>query len=169
MDIMMKFVRAVNGCNEQVGRWIALLILPLIFVVMYEVILRKVFEAPTAWAFEVTVYLYGAHFMLGMAYTLLHDRHVRIDIIVIQFPSKVQLWLRIITFLVIFVPFVGVLGFASVEYAIKSWAELEHSWSAWKPPLYPYKTVMPVAVIMLFFQGVSNFIRDIYRLKGKDI
>lgn len=166
---MKKFVRYINRCNEAIGRWVALLILPLIFVVMYEVILRRVFQSPTAWAFEVTVYLYGAHFMLGMAYTLLHDRHVRIDIIVLQFSGKVQLWLRVITFIIIFIPFMGVLTYASVEYALDSWANWEHSWSAWKPPLYPYKTVMPIAVIMLLIQGISNFIRDIYRLRGKDI
>ena len=166
---MKRLVRYINSCNETFGRWVALLILPLVFVVMYEVIARRVFHSPTVWAFEVTVYLYGAHFMLGMAYTLLHDRHVRIDIIVLQFSEKVQLWLRIITFIIIFIPFVGVLAYASVGYALDSWANWEHSWSAWKPPLYPYKTVMPVAVILLLIQGISNFIRDIYRLRGKDI
>lgn len=162
---MNKLVQAVDAFNEWFGRWVALLILPLIYVVLHEVVARKVFNAPTAWAFEVTVYLYGAHFMLGMAYTLLYDRHVRIDIIVLQLPQRAQLWLRLITFLLIFTPFVGALSWAAINYALESWQQWEHSWSAWKPPLYPYKTVMPVALLLLLLQGVANFIKDIRKLR----
>jgi TRAP-type mannitol/chloroaromatic compound transport system permease small subunit len=164
-----KFVSGIDAFHDRSGKWISLLILPLIFVVLYEVCLRRVFDSPTAWAFEVTVYFYGAHYMLGMAVTYLYDRHVRIDIIALQFPERVQLWLRVLTFWFIFVPFVGALSYAAVKYAAHSWAVWERSWSAWKPPLYPYKTVMPVALIMLFIQGLATNIRDIYKLKGEDI
>ncbi len=166
---MRKFVAMVDRVNEFLGKWIALLILPMIGVVVYEIIARRVFGSPTTWAFEMTIYLYGAHFMLGAAYTHLYDRHVRIDIIAQQFPEKIRLWLNIITFLLIFLPFVGCLSYAAVVYAAHSWHVLEHSWSAWKPPLYPYKTVMPVAMIMLLIQGISNFIKYIYRLKGEEL
>ncbi len=167
--VMKKFVRAVDAFNDFFGKYISLLIVPLVIVVVYEVIARKIFRSPTVWAFEMTVYLYGAHFLLGSAYTLLYDRHVRIDIISQSFPRKVRLWLSIITFLVIFVPFVGTLSYAAVLYAAHAWAIWEYSWSAWKPPLYIYKTVMPVGLILLFIQGLANFIRDIYRLKGEEI
>lgn len=166
---MKQFVRAVDAFSEWSGRWVALIILPLVYVVLHEVVARKLFNAPTTWAFEVTVYLYGAHFMLGMGYTLLYDRHVRIDIIVLQMPERVQLWLRVITFFLIFVPFVCALSWAAINYALESWQQWEHSWSAWKPPLYPYKTVMPVAMLMLLVQGVANFIRDCYKLKGESV
>jgi TRAP-type mannitol/chloroaromatic compound transport system permease small subunit len=166
---MKTIVRVIDTINEHVGRWVALIILPMIFVVLYEVVARRFFNRPTTWAFELTVWLYGAHFMLAMGYTLLYDRHVRIDIIVLQLPQKVQIWLRVITFIVIFLPFIGALTYASIEYAHNSWSTWEHSWSAWKPPLYPYKTVMPVALILLLIQGVANFIRDIHKLKGEDV
>jgi len=168
-QVMKKFVRAVDAFTAFTGKWFALLILPMTFVVMYEVVARKMFHAPTRWGFEMTVYLYGAHFMLGMAVTYLYDRHVRIDVIVTALPQKVQIWLRILTFLFIFVPFVAALTYGSVLYAGHSWAIGEHSWSAWKPPLYPFKTVMPVAMFMLLIQGFSTFIRDIYKLKGEEI
>ena len=167
--LMKKFVRAVDAFTDFTGKWFALLILPMTFVVMYEVIARKIFHAPTRWGFEMTVYFYGAHFMLGMAVTYLYDRHVRIDVIVTALPQKVQTWLRILTFMFIFVPFVGALTYGSIVYAGHSWAIGEHSWSAWKPPLYPFKTVMPVALIMLLIQGFATFIRDIYKLKGEEI
>jgi len=168
-SLMKKFVRLIDRFNDVTGRFFALLILPLIFVVMYEVIARKIFHAPTSWGFELTIYIYGTHFMLGMAYTLLLDRHVRIDVIVMQLSERVQLWLRVITFVIIFIPFVGALTYASIIFAAESWAILERSSTAWKPPIYPFKTVMPVAMILLLFQGVANFIRDIYKLKGEDI
>ena len=60
---MKKFVRAVDAFNEFFGKYVALLIVPLVLVVTYEVILRKIFHSPTVWAFEMTVYLYGAHFL----------------------------------------------------------------------------------------------------------
>lgn len=166
---MKRFVRAVDAFNNFCGKWVCLLILPLIFVVVYEVILRKIFVSPTRWAFEMTVYLYGAHFLLGMGFVYLLDRHVRIDVIVLQFSKRAQLWLRVLTFIFIFVPFIGAMTYAAIKYAAHSWSIWEHSWSAWKPPLYPYKTVMPVSLIMLFLQGIANFIRDIYKLRGEEI
>lgn len=166
---MKAFVRAVDAFNNFFGRYVALLIVPLVFVVTYEVVARKIFASPTVWAFEMTVYLYGAHFLLGSSYTLLYDRHVRIDIIAQHFPLRVRTWLSIITFVVVFLPFVGCMCYAAVLYAAHSWAMWEHSWSAWKPPLYIYKTVMPVGLILLLVQGIANFIRDIYRLKGEEI
>jgi len=166
---MKKFVHAVDAFTEFTGNWFSLLILPMTFVVMYEVVARKVFHAPTRWGFEMTVFLYGAHFMLGMAITYLYDRHVRIDVILLQLPEKVQLWLRILTFIFIFLPFVGALTIGSIKYAAHSWSICEHSWSAWKPPLYPYKTVLPVSFILLMVQGFANFFRDIYKLKGEEI
>ena len=166
---MRKFVRAVDTFNEYFGNGVALLILPMVFVVVYEVVARKVFHAPTIWAFEITVYLYGAHFMLGAAYTALHDRHVRIDILSSRLPARFQGWLNIVTFILMFIPFVGGLCIAAVSYAAHAWLVNEHSWSAWKPPLYLYKTVMPVGLILLFIQGLSQFIKGIYRLKGEEL
>jgi len=166
---MKKIARVINAANDTMGRFFSLLILPLIFVVMYEVIARKIFHAPTSWGFELTIYIYGTHFMLGMAYTLLLDRHVRIDVIVMQLSEKIQLWLRIITFVIIFIPFVGALTYAAIVFAAESWSILELSSTAWKPPIYPFKTIMPIAMLLLLAQGVANFIRDIYKLKGESI
>jgi TRAP-type mannitol/chloroaromatic compound transport system permease small subunit len=166
---MKKFVRFVNAMNDRIGKVACLLILPMAGVTVYEVMMRRVFNAPTSWGFEMTVYTYGAHYMFGMAAAYLYDRHVRIDVIVLQLPRKAQLWLRLITFWLIFVPFIGAFTYAATVYAAHSWEVWEHSWSAWKPPLYPYKTVMPVTMALLFLQGLANFFRDCYELKGEKI
>jgi len=167
--MLKKFVRAVDALNTAIGRFTALLLIPLTAVVFYEVLMRKIFNAPTSWAFEMTIYIYGFHFMMAMGVTYLHDKHVRIDVITLQLPSKAQLVLRLITFWIIFLPFVGAMLWAGTEYAAKSWMQWEHSWSAWKPPLYPFKTIIPVSLLLLLLQGMANFIREWYQLKGEDI
>jgi TRAP-type mannitol/chloroaromatic compound transport system permease small subunit len=159
----------IDAVNEKVGRVVAYALVPLTAVVAYEVFMRKLFNAPTTWAFEMTVYLYGFHYMMAMGTTMKYDKHIRIDIITLQLSERVQLYLRLITFWLVFVPFVGAMLWAGTEYAAKSWMQLEHSWSAWKPPLYPYKTVIPVSLALLLLQGAANFIRELYLLKGEKI
>ncbi len=166
---MKSFARFICKMNEYIGKVVCLAVIPMAAVVVYEVIMRRVFNRPTTWGFEMTVYIYGFHFMLGMAPCLLYDRQVRIDIIVLQLPKKLQLLLRLITFWIIFVPFVGAFTYAATKYAFHSWQIWEHSWSAWKPPLYPYKTVMPISMALLFLQGIANFIREYYQFKGEQI
>jgi TRAP-type mannitol/chloroaromatic compound transport system permease small subunit len=167
--MLKKFVHAVDAVNQFVGRLTSYLLIPMVFVVCYEVFLRKLFNLPTVWAFETTIYLYGLHYMMAMGVTMLYDKHIRIDIITLQLPQKIQLILRLVTFWIIFVPFVGAMLYAGVEYAATSWMQWEHSWSAWKPPLYPFKTVIPVSLALLFIQGFANFIREFYKLKGETI
>lgn len=166
---MKKFARFICAMNDRIGKIACLLVIPMAAVVVYEVIMRRLLNMPTSWGFEMTVYIYGAHFMFGMAPALLYDRHVRIDVIVLQLPKKARLVLRLITFWLIFVPFVGAFTYAATLYAAHSWEVWEHSWSAWKPPLYPYKTIMPVTMILLFLQGIANFVREYYELKGEKI
>jgi hypothetical protein len=105
--MLKKFVHAVDAVNNFVGRYTALLLIPLVAIVFYEVFMRKLFNMPTIWVFETTVYLYGFHYMMSMGVTMLYDKHVRIDIITLQLPEKIQLILRLITFWIIFVPFRG--------------------------------------------------------------
>jgi TRAP-type mannitol/chloroaromatic compound transport system permease small subunit len=167
--MLKKFVHAVDAVNNFIGRIAAYMMIPLTFVVFYEVFMRKLFNMPTMWVFETTVYLYGFNFMMAMGVTMLYDKHIRIDIITLQLPQRIQLYLRLITFWLVFVPFVGAMLWAGTEYAAKSWMQWEHSWSAWKPALYPYKTVIPVSLFLLLLQGVANFIRECYQLKGEKI
>jgi len=163
---MDKLLRTIDSANENAGRLVAYLILPLVAVVIYEVFMRRVLNMPTTWAFDMTTYLYGGHFMLGLGYCMLYDRHVRIDVIAEQFPGNIQLWLRIITFWILFVPYLFALSYASVEFALDSWLQWERGQNTWRPPVYIVKTVMPVAGLLLLFQGFSNFIKDWRKLKG---
>lgn len=165
---MLKLERALNALNEKVGFISAYLILPLVGVVTFEVIMRYGFDAPTTWAFEMTTFLYGMHYMLTLGYAHKYDGHVAIDVFEARLPKKPRTILRIITNLVIFIPTVGLLSAWSVLYAATSWRLWERASSSWAPPIYPYKTVMAIGFILLFLQGVAKLIHDIRALRDSD-
>ncbi len=145
------------------------LIFPLVGGLTYEVIARYVFNAPTIWAYEISYMLYGSHFMLGATYCLLKKGHIRTDLLYDMFPVKWQGWVDAVLYLFFFFP--GMIYFfaAGWEEAIHSWGILEHSeQSPWQPPLYPFKTVVPVAAMLLMIQGFSELLKSAYAgLRGK--
>jgi len=165
---MLMLERALNALNEKIGFISAYLILPLVGVVTFEVIMRYGFDAPTTWAFEMTTFLYGMHYMLTLGYAHKYDGHVAIDVFEARLPKKPRTLLRIITNLVIFIPTIGMLSTWSVFYAATSWHLWERASSSWAPPIYPYKTFMAIGFILLFLQGVAKLIHDIRELRSTD-
>jgi len=163
---MATILRLIDGINRLAGVYVKYLILPMTFIVLYEVCCRRLLNSPTSWAFDMTTYVFGAYFILGLGYVELHGRHIRIDIISQQLPKKIQLWLRILTFPAFFLPFVASLTWAGFELAADSWAMWEHGQSAWRPPIYPIKTILPIGAFLLLIQGFSSFVKDIRKLKG---
>ena len=165
---MFAIERSINALNERVGVMTSYLALPLILVVVWEVIMRYVFNAPTSWGFETTTFIYGMHFVLGFSYTHLHDGHVAIDVFEAKLPKKPRAILRILTNLIIFIPSVGLLTIWSVIYATDSWQNWERASTSWGPPIYPFKTLMALGFILLFLQGVAKLIGDFRALKGAE-
>ena len=159
---------SIDALNEKVGVASSFLILPLVGVVVYEVFMRYVFSSPTAWGFELTTFLYGVHFMLGLAYTHKHDGHVSIDVFESRLSDKLRIRLRIASNLVIFIPTIGLLSIWSVKYAATSWGMRELASSSWAPAIYPYKTLMAIGFVLLFFQGVAKLLVDFRALRNTD-
>jgi TRAP-type mannitol/chloroaromatic compound transport system permease small subunit len=149
--------------GELSGKIFMLMIFPLIGGLTYEVIARYAFNAPTKWAYDTSYMLYGSHFMLGAAYCLYKGGHIRTDVFYEKFSVRWQG--RIDACLYIFFFFPGMilfLWFGSIE-ALHSWEILEESVvSPWRPPLYPFKTVIPVAAALLMIQGVSELLKSLY-------
>jgi TRAP-type mannitol/chloroaromatic compound transport system permease small subunit len=164
-----KILQYVELISEWSGRIACWLIVPLVMGTVYDVLMRYFFHAPTKWAYELTWMEYGALFMLGGAYGLKHKLHVRVDVLYNMYPRRVQLWFDTFMYLVIFLPLYLILIFYSIKYASYSWKIFEHSYiSYWQPPVYPIKTVMPVAFIMMFLQGVSELIKTaVMAIKGE--
>jgi TRAP-type mannitol/chloroaromatic compound transport system permease small subunit len=139
-------------------------------VVVYEVISRRVFNAPHIWATEVTNYLYGPHFMLVAAYTLLYKSHVSIDIIYGRYSPRTRGILDIITYLVFFFPFCLIVFYQGIVFAQTSWSIGETSESAALRIVPLIKTVIPITFGLLLIQGVANFIRSIVLVaRGKEL
>ena len=165
---MLIVEKSINSLNDKVGYFTGFLALPLILVVVYEVVMRYLFNAPTVWAFEATTLIYGTHFMLGLAYTYKNDGHVCIDIFESRLLARPRTILRICVNIILFVPTVGLLAAWSVIYAASSWQNWELASTSWAPPLYPFKTVMAIGFILLFLQGVAKVIADFRSLKSEE-
>ena len=159
--------KAIDRLSIKQGEISSLLALPLLLVVVYEVIMRYAFNAPTSWGFEATTFLYGVHFMLGLAYCDVYGGHVRVDIFTARMSKKPQGIVGVLTNLVFFMPVMVLMTVASWKYALTSIAGRELNSTSWAPPIYPIKTLMAIAFSLLLIQGFSNLIHNIRVLQGK--
>jgi TRAP-type mannitol/chloroaromatic compound transport system permease small subunit len=167
---MKTLLHILESVSEWTGRIFVWLIIPLTVVVLYEVISRRFFDAPHIWATEVTNFIYGPHFMLVAAYTLLYKSHVSIDIIYGRFPPRTRGILDIFTYLVFFFPFCTIVFYQGIVFAQTSWSIGETSESAALRIVPLIKTVIPVTFGLILIQGLANFIRGIMLVvKGKEI
>ena len=169
----MQIKKIVNGMeqfSEWSGRIFVWLVIPLTGLVVFEVISRRFFDAPHIWSLEVIDFVYGPYFMLVAAYTLLHQGHVRIDIIYGKFSARTRGILDIITSLIFFFPFCTIVFVQGIVFAQTSWSMGETSDSAALTVVPLIKTVIPVTFALLLIQGLANFIRSIMLVaRGKEI
>jgi TRAP-type mannitol/chloroaromatic compound transport system permease small subunit len=161
-----KIAATIDKVQDVFGFWTAMLIFPMVLVVLYEVLMRYLFNAPTSWGFEATTFLYGIHYMLGFGYTLKYNGHVKVDVFVSLLSTKKQTLISLLTHLIFFIPVYVLLSWGSIKFAWTSIQGLEKSWTSWAPPIYPFKTLMALGFIMLLIQGVSSIIKDIQKLRG---
>lgn len=146
-----------------VGKTVAWLIVPLIGVLVYEVVMRYVLNAPTIWAYDLTYMFYGTIFMLGAAYTLGRDAHVRAEILYQALSPRGQASLDAFFYLLFFFPAIGIFTWLTAGYALDSWQMEERIPSSpWMPIIYPYKTVMPITGLLLLIQGLSELLKSLY-------
>lgn len=141
------------------------LVYPLLIIVVYEVFMRYVFNAPTTWAFEATTFLYGLHYMFGLSYADTHGAHVKVDIFSSMASEKVQAVLRIITNLAFFMPVTICLTLYGIKYAHNATLGLEVNSTSWAPPIWPLKILMALCLVFLLLQGIANLLKDIHSLK----
>lgn len=158
-----KVVAVIDTWSEWSGRLFAWMIVPLVLGLTWEVISRYGLDAPTEWAFDVTYMLYGSHFMLGAAYTLLKGAHIRTDMLYEKYSTRTKGLVDSIGYLVFFFPAMIFLFIAGGDAAWHSWQMLERSdISPWRPIIYPFKAVVPVSALLLLIQGVSELAKSIY-------
>ena len=163
MQHVLFFVDRVSTLVGQAFSW---LIVALTFLITWEVFARYALNAPTPWAFDLMIMLYGAAFMMAGAYTLAKNGHVRGDVLYSFFPPRLQAGLDLLLYIVFFIPGVVALVWAGTDYAAESLAIREHSTlTANGPPLYPFKMVIPLSGLLLLLQGLVEIVRCVACLR----
>jgi TRAP-type mannitol/chloroaromatic compound transport system permease small subunit len=157
---MKKLLLTIDRISTFVGHFFAWLIVALTFMISWEVFSRYVFNNPHPWAFDVMIMMYGTLIMMAGAYTLSTSGHVRGDVLYGFFEPRTQAFFDLLLYVLFFFPGVFALAWAGYNFAADSWAINEHSnVTANGPPVYPFKTVIPLAGAFLLLQGAVEMIR----------
>ena len=166
---MQKLLLAIDQISTWIGQFFSWLIVALTLMISWEVFSRYALDNPHPWAFDVMSMMYGSLFMMAGAYTLSKNGHVRGDVLYGFFPPRVQAWFDLILYILFFIPGVVALAYAGYGFAAESWAINEHSnITANGPPVYPFKTIIPIAGAVLLLQGLVEIIRCIICLRDGD-
>ena len=160
---LIKTVRIIDKFTDATGTLVAWLNVPLVFAVSYEVFMRYVFHAPTIWSFDVAYMLYGTIFMLGAAYALHKGAHIRTDFFFEKWSIRTKGIIDSIAYLAFFFP-------AIFLFLVVSWNEGWYAYTIgetseqtpWRPILWPFKMVVPLACLLLLIQGVSETIKSVW-------
>src|SRR6516165_4528704 len=161
-----RFLFTIDAISTWVGKAAAWLIIGLMTLVCVEVFKRYILNAPTAWIFDADNMFYGTLFMLCGAYTLAQNAHVRGDFLYSSMRPRLQAGLDLALYIVFFIPGIAALIYAGYDYAADSWRIAEHSnVTAEGPPVYHFKTVIPVAGCLVMLQGVAEVVRCVVCLQ----
>ena len=146
MVAIVRFIERISGVVGFIGAWV---MLPLILSMVYEVFARKLFDAPTFWAYEVGYMLAGTCYMFGMGYCLKQGGHIRVDFLYDNMSNKRK---------------------ALYEYAIEAYVTNEVSGeSSWNPIIWPFRVVWVIGYASLTLQAISELIKNYMILRGIDI
>jgi TRAP-type mannitol/chloroaromatic compound transport system permease small subunit len=162
-----RLLRAIDQLSYWLGKAFAWLIVALTLVVSVEVFKRYILNAPTAWIFDFNNMLYGTLFMMCGAYTLALSGHVRADFVYARLSPRRQAALDLALYLLFFIPGILALIYAGYGYAVESWIIGEHSTvTAEGPPVYHFKSVIPIAGALVMVQGVAEIVRCVLCLRA---
>lgn len=154
---LLRILDRVSGTSGAVAAW---LVIPLIAASCYEVFSRYVLNQPTLWAFEVGYMVMGTHFLIGLAYTLRENEHVRVDLFYARASRRTQALIDAFTYLALLLPLTGWLSFGFFEKVLKAYASHERSgMSAFNPVIWPFRLVMCAAFVLLALQALAQLIR----------
>ena len=168
MEAGRAILGAIDSINEYVAKAVAILILITSLAVVYEVFARYVLGNPTFWSYESSYMMSSAYWLLGGAWTLKIGRHVTVDVIYSRFFSpRTQAMVDIFFYVVLYLPIMFFVTYFGTMYAWQSWMakELSHL-SPWHPPIYPFKTLIPLTFFLLSIQGIAELVRCISKFKA---
>ena len=164
---MQKILLRIDRFSTWVGQAFSWLIVALTFLMTYEIFARRFFDAPHAWVFDAQLQLYGILFMMAGAYTLSKSGHVRGDVLYGFFSPRVQAGIDLTLYVAFFIPGVVALTYAGTIYAADAWKIKEmSSVMVDGPPVYTFKSFIPLAGALMILQGAAEIARCVICLKN---
>ena len=164
---MANSIIRIDKFSKIVGNVVCWILMPLIFAMTYEVLARKLFLAPTIWAYDISRFLYGALFMLGAAYALSKGVHIRADFLYRNFKTKNQGLIDFWLYLLFYFPGLIVFLYMTIGYVGESIQRGERGMdTTWMPYMWPIKTCLLIGIIFLLVQGVSELLKSYWAAKN---
>jgi TRAP-type mannitol/chloroaromatic compound transport system permease small subunit len=164
---LLRLLGLVDALSLWSGRLAAWLTLAAVLILTVEVVRRYFFNAPTQWAHEVSTLLFGLLYVLTGAYALREKAHVGVDVFYARLPNKGKALVNLLGFAFLAL-FAGTLLVYGWKFFLASWQNREFSLANQAIPIYPFKLAIPMGAALLLLQGLSNFIRDLLTLLGKE-
>jgi TRAP-type mannitol/chloroaromatic compound transport system permease small subunit len=163
---MKRLLFSIDNLSAWIGKSFAWCIVVLTFATCYEVFVRYVLDQPTAWAFDMSVQMYGALFLMAGAYTLSRNGHVRGDVIHRLLPIKWQAGIDLFLYIIFLMPGAIALIVTGFFYAADSWFYKEVAWSSpARIQIYFFKTLIPIAGAILLLQGLAEMARCVHCIR----
>ena len=163
---MAKSITNIDKFSKRVGSVVCWILMPLIFAMTYEVLARKLFLAPTIWAYDISRFLYGALFMLGAGYALSRGVHIRADFLYRNFKIKNQGLIDFWLYLLFYFPGLIVFFYMTFGFVVESIQRGERGMdTTWMPYMWPIKTCLLIGIIFLLIQGFSELLKSYWAAK----
>lgn len=162
------YVRVVDRVSHVVGRFAMYLVYAMIGVLLYSSISRSVFDVPLIWVVEIAQFLMVSYFLLGGAYSMQLDSHVRMDLVYGRWSPRRKAWTDAFTilFLIFYLVFLLMGGISSTAYALEY---NQTNYSSWAPVLWPIKIIMTFGVLLMLLQAFAMLFKDIAAARGKPL
>ena len=157
---MKHILDGIDTVSEWSGKVLSMWLIVIILVLLWELSMRYAFNAPTIWAHESCKFLFGSYSVLSGAYVLLHNRHIRIDILTAHLSPRPRAIVNSFTYLIFFLFIGAMLGYGA-QMAWTAVGILETGEPPWKPPMYPIKICLVIGAFLMLLQGLANFIRTL--------
>ena len=160
-------ITKIDLANKWIGNVVCWIVIPLTFTMVYEVLARKLFNAPTMWAYDMSRFFYGALFMLGAGYALSKGVHIRADFLYRNFKTKNQGRIDFWLYLVFYFPGLTVFLYMSSIFLQESIMRGEKGMdTAWMPYMWPIKSCLWFGILFLLIQGISEIFKSYYAAKN---
>ena len=168
MNILKKYIKIVDSLNERIGNGIAWLTLVLVLIVCFDVITRYVFKSSSVGVQELEWHIFAIIFLMGAAYTLKHEKHVRVDIIFSRLSERKKAVINIAGTIIFLIPFSLLIIFSSFDFVWNSFLIGESSPDpGGLPARFVLKAVLPLSFVFILIQGTSLLFKSILILKNK--